>query len=225
MKEEYLRKSDPDILRPGSRLPAEGSVRRPRASAIKLYEIRVYKVNVFSKVSENFSFYPLRPHAARAPEESRVLLRADPEALAGYRGQAVNPKPREAEFSAAGVFFRFYGQGLSLEKSCGAGGFSGSCAPAENSRAVSFPAVSEPGGKGASGAAPEYRITSRDGRETQVSLPEKCLYRKAGDSELQSSGLPHKGQTSFTEYPGKRLGISSSRGCPIRHRFLSRRTL
>ena len=53
MKEEYLRKSDPDILRPGSRLPAEGSVRRPRASAIKLYEIRVYKVNVFSKVSEN----------------------------------------------------------------------------------------------------------------------------------------------------------------------------
>ena len=103
MKEEYWGKSDPDILRPGSRLPAEGSVRRPRASAIKLYEIRVYKVNVFSKVSENFSFYPLRPHAARAPEESRVLLRADPEALAGYRGRAVNPKPREAEFSAAGV--------------------------------------------------------------------------------------------------------------------------
>jgi hypothetical protein len=63
------------------------------------------------------------------------------------------------------------------------------------------------------------------GRETQISFRKKCLYRKAGDSELQSSGLPHKGQTSFTEYPGKRLGISSSRGCPIRHRFLSRRTL
>ena len=61
------------ILRPGSRLPAEGSVRRPRASAIKLYEIRVYKVNVFSKVSENFIFYPLRPHAARAPEENRAF--------------------------------------------------------------------------------------------------------------------------------------------------------
>ena len=197
MKEEYWGKSDPDILRPGSRLPAEGSVRRPRASAIKLYEIRVYKVNVFSKVSENFSFYPLRPHAARAPEESRVLLRADPEALAGYRGQTVNPKPREAEFSAAGVFFRFYGQGLSLEKSCGAGVFSGSCAPAENSRAFSFPAVSEPGGKGASGAAPEYRITSR----------------AAG--KLRSPS----GKNAFTAKPG--IPSFSHQGCPIRYRLLS----
>ena len=85
MKEEYLRKSDPDIMRPESRLPAEGFVRRPRASAVKSYEIRVYKVNVFSKISENFSFYPLRPHAARlrrktGPSEAgREAIRAGPE--------------------------------------------------------------------------------------------------------------------------------------------------
>ncbi len=197
MKEEYWGKSDPDILRPGSRLPAEGSVRRPRASAIKLYEIRVYKVNVFSKVFENFSFYPLRPHAARAPEESRVLLRADPEALAGYRGRAVNPKPREAEFSAAGVFFRFYGQGLSLEKSCGAGGFSGSCLWQRTA-----------------GRFPSLRYQSREAR----GLPGPLRSTESPPGTAGKLRSPFR-KNAFTAKPG--IPSFSHQGCPIRDRLLS----
>ena len=56
------------------------------------------------------------------------MLQAAPEALAGCRSRGVNPEIREAEFIDAGEDgfpFRFYEQGLSQEKSCGAG-----CLPA-----------------------------------------------------------------------------------------------
>lgn len=101
-------------------------------------------------------------------------------------------------------------------------------APALRQRTAGrFPSLRYPSREARGLPGPLRSTESPPGTAGKLRSPfrKKCLYRKAGDSELQSSGLPHKVQTSFTEYPGKMLGISSSRGCPIRHRFLSRRTL
>ncbi len=106
-----------------------------------------------------------------------------------------NPETREAEFidaSKDGVPFRFYEHGLSQERSCGAECLSGSYTLVENSRAVSFLAVSEPGGKGDSGAASEYKVTSWDGRETQLALPEKNAF-------IAKLGQPEEAELNFQE--------------------------
>ncbi len=197
MKEEYWGKSDPDILRPGSRLPAEGSVRRPRASAIKLYETQVYKVNVFSKVSENFIFYPLRPHAARAPAESRVLLYAAPEALAGYRAGLLIRSPGKRSLSLPAFPSGFTGRSSLRRKAAAREVFS---APILWQRTAGrFPSLRYPS-REARGLPGPLRSTESPtgGRETQSSLPEKMPLP-------QSRGFP-----SF-----------SYQGCPVRYRLLS----
>ena len=156
------------------------------------------------------------------------MLHVDEEALAGYRDLFVNPEPREAEFIAAGedgVSFRFSSMVSFWRKAAAREVLSASLLWWRTTGR--FPSLRYPSREERGLPGPLRSTKSPPGTAGKLSPPfrKKAFIAKQGISELPSSGLFHKVQTSFTKYPGKRLGISSSRGCPIRHRFLSRRTL
>jgi len=97
---------------------------------------------------------------------------------------AGNPETREAEyidFSEEGTF-RFYEKGLSQERDCGSGCFSGSYVLMENSVAAARLSVHEittpPGESVNPEGASQYRISGPDGSEREVTPAEKDAFIK-----------------------------------------------